>query len=374
MGHEDSGVKDMVFGSFAGMVAKLFEHPFDLVKVRLQSQPTDRALTFTGPWDCFKQTYLHEGWKGLYRGLSAPLLGAACENACLFLVYGKTQNIILHFRPGETTDTSLEKRQLSQAELALAAAAAGAVTSFVLTPIELIKCRMQVQMLAREGAFGPLSHPHAHTTSIPTTSIHPQTRSITQLASSSSSSTSTSTLHPPRPGLPPLEGPFQLIRSTIRQHGLRGLWLGQIGTLFRETGGSSAWFTAYNLSSAYFLAQRQKKMDSLPNAGRDVPRLTKADLATWELMFSGALAGMSYNIVLFPADSVKSAMQTRAELNPNLPREGFWTTAGRIWSKRGLRGMYAGCGLTVARAAPSSALIFLIYESLSSRMGWIFDR
>lgn len=37
------------------------------VKVRLQSQPTDRPLTFTGPLDCFKQTYGKEGLRGLYR-------------------------------------------------------------------------------------------------------------------------------------------------------------------------------------------------------------------------------------------------------------------------------------------------------------------
>lgn len=51
----------------AGMTAKLFEHPFDLVKVRLQSQPTDRPASFSGPLDCFKQTFRKEGWRGLYR-------------------------------------------------------------------------------------------------------------------------------------------------------------------------------------------------------------------------------------------------------------------------------------------------------------------
>lgn len=77
------------------MVAKLFEHPFDLgrrhfstdsygsnihivliVKVRLQSQPTDQALKFTGPLDCFKQTYAKEGWRGLYRVI------VLAENRC----------------------------------------------------------------------------------------------------------------------------------------------------------------------------------------------------------------------------------------------------------------------------------------------------
>lgn len=72
------------------MTSKLFEHPFDLgasdcdiaeppiyiaadmfasstVKVRLQSQPTDRPAVYTGPVDCFRRTWGKEGLKGLYR-------------------------------------------------------------------------------------------------------------------------------------------------------------------------------------------------------------------------------------------------------------------------------------------------------------------
>jgi ornithine carrier protein len=139
-----------------------------------------------------------------------------------------------------------------------------------------------------------------------------------------------------------------------------------MGTLLRETGGSSAWFTAYEVSSKAFLRRRQRIAQA---SGEGVKTLTKSDLATYELMASGAIAGMSYNIVLFPADSVKSAMQTWAELYPSQPRLGFWEMARRIWRKRGIKGMYAGCGLTVARAAPSSALIFLIYETLEKRFG-----
>ena len=49
------------------MFAKVFEHPFDLIKVRLQSQPLDRPARFLGPIDCFKQTLSGEGFFGLYR-------------------------------------------------------------------------------------------------------------------------------------------------------------------------------------------------------------------------------------------------------------------------------------------------------------------
>ena len=34
-------LKDIAFGSTAGVLGKFIEYPFDTVKVRLQSQPTD---------------------------------------------------------------------------------------------------------------------------------------------------------------------------------------------------------------------------------------------------------------------------------------------------------------------------------------------
>lgn len=336
---QTNAMEDVLFGSAAGMVAKLFEHPFDLVKVRLQSQPTDRALKFTGPADCFKQTYAKEGWRGLYRGISAPIVGAACENATLFLAYNKCKEGIYLLRP----DGKGKDKEFNMKETALAAAGAGFIASFILTPIELIKCRMQVQMLAREGAFGAASvavpapgiHPFATTPNPSVPHVAPQLRAAAPL------------------------GPIALIIDTVRQSGIRGLWLGQTGTLLRETGGSAAWFGSYEWAARWFMSRHQITI------GRE-RKATKADLAAVELMAAGALAGVSYNVVLFPADSVKSSMQTSAELNPDKPPPGFWPTAKKIWRSRGIRGMYAGCGLTVLRSAPSSAMIFYIYTRLES--------
>lgn len=195
---------------------------------------------------------------------------------------------------------------------------------------------MQVQMLAREGLFGDLG-----------------------------SSTS-------RPLKPP-PGPFAIITTTVQQHGLRGLWLGQTGTLIRETGGSSAWFSAYELVSRAFVSYRQSQEPA--GSGR---LITKKDLSTWQLMTAGACAGVSYNVVLFPADSVKSAMQTEEELRGqnggggSRSRPRFWKVAKEIYRTRGIKGLYAGCGVTVARSAPSSAMIFFIYETLEAKLGHHF--
>jgi len=68
----------------AGIIGKFIEYPFDTIKVRLQSQPDDQPLRYRGPLDCFRQSLKQDGIRGLYRGISPPLVGAAAENSALF--------------------------------------------------------------------------------------------------------------------------------------------------------------------------------------------------------------------------------------------------------------------------------------------------
>lgn len=83
-GQGKEALKDVAFGSLAGIAGKFIEYPFDTVKVRLQSQPDHLPLQYTGPLDCFKQSLRRDGFMGLYRGISAPLVGAAVETSSLF--------------------------------------------------------------------------------------------------------------------------------------------------------------------------------------------------------------------------------------------------------------------------------------------------
>ena len=94
-------LKDVVCGSVAGIVGKYFEYPFDTIKVRLQSQPNHLPLQYNGPWDCFKKSLKQDGFFGIYRGISAPLVGAAVETSCLFFSvstspYGQLDHPLIH--------------------------------------------------------------------------------------------------------------------------------------------------------------------------------------------------------------------------------------------------------------------------------------
>lgn len=166
-----------------------------------------------------------------------------------------------------------------------------------------------------------------------------------------------------------LPGPIDVLKTVLRTTGFRGLWLGQTGTLIRETGGSAAWFGSKEFTAGLLLSYRSKKHPELlvNNGGK---QLTKKDLLLWESAASGASAGVLYNLVLFPADTVKSTIQTEEELRPRAkgaPRPTFFGTLNQLYLKQGLKGLYAGCGITIARAVPSSGLIFLIYDGLCKR-------
>ena len=173
-----------------------------------------------------------------------------------------------------------------------------------------------------------------------------------------------------KPDFRRLPGPIAVLRSTIRAHGLRGLWLGQTGTLIRESGSAVVWFGTKETVASFLLQRRARANVGGPEEAQTFT--STKELRTWESALAGACAGVAYNVVLFPADSVKSALQTAEELRP--PGVGgqkltFWGTAREMYKRQGVRGLYAGCGITTARAIPSSAIIFLIYDGLSKRFG-----
>lgn len=157
------------------------------------------------------------------------------------------------------------------------------------------------------------------------------------------------------------QGPLSIIASVFRHHGIFGFWRGQLGTLIRETGGSAAWFGSYEGVSAFFRSYNApSNITASSSKGPTV-------LPMWQQMLAGATAGISYNFLFFPADTIKSRMQTEEVGSAGLGGRTFWASGKALWRQQGLRGLYRGCGITVARSAPSSAFIFAIYEGLR---GW----
>jgi solute carrier family 25 carnitine/acylcarnitine transporter 20/29 len=67
------GLRSLAAGGFGGVCAVIVGHPFDLVKVRLQT--AERGV-YKGAIDVVRKSIAKDGLgKGLYAGVSAPLVG-----------------------------------------------------------------------------------------------------------------------------------------------------------------------------------------------------------------------------------------------------------------------------------------------------------
>lgn len=205
-------------------------------------------------------------------------------------------------------------RPLPLSALWMTGAISGAFTSLVLTPVELVKCKIQVPITS-SGVSG----------------IAPT--------------------------------PLSVIREVWKHQGLRGFWNGQLGTLIRETGGCAAWFGSKETAT---LAFRKLNASSYSPTIHLHGPLDLAPLPLWQQALAGASAGMSYNFLFFPADTIKSRMQTTS-IHSTTPKARFFQEGMSIWRQYGVKGLYRGCGITVARSVPSSAFIFIIFDALKER-------
>ena len=100
--------------------------------------PAGAPPRFHGPVDCLVKTLRFEGVRALYAGMSIPLLGTVFETAIMFTANGL-------FRRALVSSGRLAEGEALPLSMVLASgAASGSVVALVLTPAELIKCRLQV--------------------------------------------------------------------------------------------------------------------------------------------------------------------------------------------------------------------------------------
>lgn len=186
----DDVSKHLVSGTCAGVFAKFFEYPFDTVKVRVQIA---EAGVYNGYADCATKLFKKEGITGFYRGIAAPTIGAGAENAVCFAGYGCGLRLYdwVH-------NTNSAKDPIPQQTI-FAGAISGIFVAKVLTPVELLKCVMQVEhtLPAEQRRYN---------------------------------------------------GVIDVAKDVWKREGFMGLYKGHQATLVREVPGNAAWFGFYNLA------------------------------------------------------------------------------------------------------------------------------
>lgn len=193
--------KDLAAGTVGGAAQLICGHPFDTIKVKLQSQPAPlpgQPLKYAGAMDAVRQTLGAEGPRGLYKGMGAPLATVAAFNAVLFSVRGQME-ALLRSEPGAP---------LTVNQQIVCGAGAGVAVSILACPTELIKCRLQAQSaLADSGSAGVAVK---------------------------------------------YGGPMDVARQVLRSEGgAKGLFKGLVPTMAREVPGNAAMFGVYEALKQY---------------------------------------------------------------------------------------------------------------------------
>jgi solute carrier family 25 carnitine/acylcarnitine transporter 20/29 len=295
-------------------------HPFDLVKVRLQTE--GQSGRFRGPLHCVTHTVRSEGLRSLYKGVTPPLLGTGVINALVFGMQGIFTAKIkeLDGLPSNAPATLLHTCQASLLS--------GVCISVVVTPIEGIKSRLQVQYHALGRAAAASA-----------------SGSAGSAAAASSSAAAAAAAHA---AAPLYTGPRSCIKYVLQHQGVMGLYRGFLPVVYCRMS-NWAYFGAYEFWKGQYARMRPNSGSG--GVGQSAPSKSAA-------IFAGGMSGISYWLACYPMDVIKARMMSVHTHETRSVR----ATAATIYRQGGWKGFLAGFTPCLARAFPANAAAFLAFE------------
>ncbi|KAF1973421.1 mitochondrial carrier [Bimuria novae-zelandiae CBS 107.79] len=185
-------LRALVAGGVGGVCAVVVGHPFDLVKVRLQ---TAEKGVYSGAMDVVRKTIAREGLaRGLYAGVSAPLVGVTPMFAVSFWGYDVGKQLVSSF-------STVHNNQYSVAQVSAAGFFSAIPMTLITAPFERVKVLLQIQ-------------------------------GQKQLA----------------PGeQPKYAGGVDVVRQLYKEGGIRSVFRGSAMTLARDGPGSACYFATYEV-------------------------------------------------------------------------------------------------------------------------------
>ena len=322
---------DLSCGIAAGMAYTVVAHPFDTVKVAMQSRASH--LPARGTADTVRHIVRgRRGALGLFKGLSAPLVGYSLECGINYAAFSQCRQWLERHGPfaddevsegnddeaasnaaNATSATKNKSAAARMAEVAVSGALGGLLLSGVVAPTDLIKCRVQ------DGQYS---------------------------------------------------GPREAIYKIYRNDGLAGFARGLNATMLREIPGNALFFVVYETAQAAFprfVRPSPSLSEKSPSShsARDPNTKSVSSLAYWAqetaaAVSCGGVAGSAFWLTMLPVDFAKTRLQIARRGGGD--DVGVWRLIARTTRERGWRGLYAGAWPTLLRAFPANAAQFLAWE------------
>eukprot|EP00879_Flechtneria_rotunda_P027784 GHRR01029781.1.p1 GENE.GHRR01029781.1~~GHRR01029781.1.p1 ORF type:complete len:291 (+),score=65.51 GHRR01029781.1:890-1762(+) len=177
-----------------GIAVTAVGHPFDTIKVRLQTQPVHNPI-YSGVIDCAKKTIQWEGLPGLYKGVASPLAGQMFFRASLFGAFGASKRWL-------ATNPDGSVRPLRTTDFYKAGGITGFIAAFTEGPIDFYKSQIQVQIIRSK------SDPNY---------------------------------------VPPYTKVSQCVKATIRESGFKGPFQGLSATILRNTPANAVYLGTFEV-------------------------------------------------------------------------------------------------------------------------------
>ncbi|KAG2414822.1 hypothetical protein HFD88_006010 [Aspergillus terreus] len=239
-------LRSLVAGAAGGVCAVVVGHPFDLVKVRMQ---TAQKGVYSGAMDVVRKTVAREGLvRGMYAGVSAPLVGVTPMFAVSFWGYDLGKTLVSNL---STVRVENNTPQYTIGQISAAGFFSAIPMTLITAPFERVKVLLQIQ-----GQ------------------------------------------NPPPPGQKPkYSGGMDVVRQLYKEGGIRSVFRGSAMTLARDGPGSAAYFAAYE-----YIKRTLTPKDENGNV--------TGELSMPAVLAAGGAAGIAMWIPVFPVDTIKSRVQS----------------------------------------------------------------
>ncbi|KAK5940018.1 Pyrimidine nucleotide transporter, mitochondrial [Knufia obscura] len=323
-----------VAGGIGGMTAATLTSPLDVLKTRLQSDfyqaqlrelhaqhatPRKRTL-LTVPraalvhlqetGQMLGAIYQHEGFRALFKGLGANLIGVVPARSINFFVYGNSKRILNEqFNPQG-------KENVWSIHIA-AAATAGIATGTATNPIWLVKTRLQ---LDRNRASNDPMRGRQYKNS------------------------------------------WDCIKQTVRHEGVKGLYRGLTASYLGVTESTMQWVMYERMKLG--LARREARRLNTPG----YQRTWTDDVEEWAGKFSAAAgAKLIAAVVTYPHEVVRTRLRQAPTTVTDSGKvmvkyTGLVQCFKLVAKEEGMAGLYGGMTPHLLRAVPSAAIMFGVYE------------
>jgi solute carrier family 25 carnitine/acylcarnitine transporter 20/29 len=305
---EVSVAHDLIAGGIAGSASVIVGHPFDTIKVRLQTASASSNVTMMSSFQG------KGGIQSLFRGMAAPLSTAAMVNAIIFAAYGTSSrwwdqyypydgnyNAIMGLTREDHNEYHTASIQASNAlqhdpwqKSFLCGSFAGLCQALVICPMEHLKCRLQLP----DSTY---------------------------------------------------KGPLQAAKSIVSSHGIPGLYRGINSTLIREIPAFGAYFSVYDAVK-----------DSV-NSYFDTHNSDSSQHMWLASAFAGGVSGSFTWAMIYPIDVIKTRIQTSPMAAPKNELQ-IYHVGRTIVKEHGWRFLFRGLNVTLIRAFPVNGIIFPVYE------------